>query len=94
MIGIITAPEVIIIITTSASAVVTIINSIASGWGRSELNKKADDANIKQDVVSNKLDVIHQLTNSNLTSVQDQLRIALDRIERLEAKLDAKDITK
>jgi uncharacterized protein HemY len=50
------------------------------------LNGKADDA-------AAKLDQIHDLTNSNMTALKNQLAAALDRIEALEHLLQSGRMT-
>ena len=52
-----TTPEIVIIITTASTAIVTIVNSIAAGWGRKEVREKAEEAKqvtkeIHEDIVN------------------------------------------
>jgi len=79
--------EIIVIISSSTAGIVSIVNAIASGWGRGEIKDKLETTN-------GKLDDIHVLTNSNLTNVKSQLSVALGqlstalaRIEKLETLL-------
>ncbi len=74
------AGELVIIITTTASAIVTIVNAIAAGWGRKEF-KEAVEVN-KQ-----KLEEIHISTNGNLSKVQEQLDSALKMISVLQQQI-------
>jgi hypothetical protein len=62
-----TAPETIILITTTATGVVAIINAIANGFRQKE--------------VTDKLDEIHHLTNSTLSKALNEI-IELKRVLR------------
>jgi hypothetical protein len=59
----------ILIISTTVTGLVTIINAVSSGWGR--------------DRVDRKLNSIHEQTNGNLSTISDKLDIALERIKIL-----------
>jgi len=83
----ITAGEIVIIITTTASAIVTVINSISAGWGRKEMRSKVEEITSKTDINSNKLDVIHESANGNLGAVQSQLDEALTLIADLQRQM-------
>lgn len=82
-----TVPELLTLIAAGAAALVTIVNAIANGWGRKDARAAADAASVKLDTADKKLDQIHVLTNSNLAAVQDKLKEALGRIDRLEQLL-------
>ncbi len=77
----VTVGELLAIIAGSAGGLVSVVNAVAAGWGR-------DAAKRRSQQVNSKLDVIHDLTNSNLATVKAQLSTALARIERLEALLE------
>jgi hypothetical protein len=79
-----TTIEVVTVIAAVAAAIVTIVNAVAAGWGRSAASKERQEIGARTD---HKLDEIHTLTNSNLTNVKEQLATALDRIEKLEQLL-------
>ncbi len=74
------AVEIITVIAAVSAAVVSIVNAIAAGWGRQAAQARGERA-------EQKLDVIHDLTNSNMTALKGQLATALDRIEKLETLL-------
>ena len=86
--------EIVLIITTSVTGVVTIINAAGGAYANMQNNVMRKALDIKADVGIKKLDEIHQLTNSDLTSVQGRLTIALERIDRLELLLDRKVLEK
>jgi hypothetical protein len=76
--------ELLTVIAAVTAAIVTVINAIAGGWGRSaaKMQAAADQAESV-----GKLDQIHQSTNGNLTKVNSQLDTALSRIDKLETIL-------
>ena len=97
-----TTPEIILIITTSGSTVVLVINSIFNGWGRTKQLKATEDVRndikstvydvkktliARNDQVDNKLSVIHDLTNGNLSKLQEKFDLAITRIDVLESML-------
>jgi len=49
-----------------------------------KLEDKVDDNTAKTETVNKKADVIHDLTNSNLTAIKTELSEAKTRIEKLE----------
>jgi len=75
------------VIGAGALGVVSIVNAFGQYWGRKEVktvqaqNEKLQEA---ATVAGSKLDVIHDLTNSNMTAVKNQLSAALNRIDKLE----------
>src|SRR5260370_38032198 len=71
-----TSAEIVIIITTTASGIVTIVNAISSGWGRKE--------------TKDRLTQIHSFTNGTLTDVRNQLHLALDKVS--DSNSDLKDV--
>jgi ribosomal protein L7/L12 len=82
-----TTPDIVIVVTVTATAFVTVINAVAAGWGRQAAKDRGERA-------EQKLDVIHDLTNSNMTALKQQLAAtglqlaaALDRIDKLETLL-------
>lgn len=74
--------EIITVIAAVGAALVSLTNAVAAGWGRRR-------AEVRHQTVDRKLDEIHTLTNSNLTLVQNKLKDALVRIDRLEVLLEA-----
>ncbi len=82
-----TTPEIILIITTTGTALIGVISEIRSGWGRKLVQDHAEVASVK-------LDEIHEMTNGNLSRVTAELAQqraistqALERIDRLEQLL-------
>jgi hypothetical protein len=96
-----TTPELVLVITTTGGIVLQLANAIVQGWGR----RSAEDARsvllAKQDMASDKLDAIHDLTDGHLSRVTKELEAqrvsadeqraiskrALERIDHLETLL-------
>jgi shikimate kinase len=86
-----TTGEDLILISALTSGIVSIVNAIATGWGRSagRLKTEANHADLvhRAEDASSKLDVIHTQTNSNLTKLNTELAVAQERISSLEKML-------
>ncbi len=67
------SPESILLITTITTAIVTIVNAIAAGWGREHVKERLED--------------IHHLANDNLAKQTKALEIANEKIVNLERML-------
>jgi hypothetical protein len=78
-----TTPELVIIITTAATAVVSIVNSISAGWGRQEMRKQvAENKQITKDAHQ---DIVSKVTETNSTVN----RVAHGDINTLINKIDS-----
>lgn len=75
-----TPSELVIVVPLYTAAIVSVIQAIASAFGRRRARSAA-----KRTV--DKLDEIHDFTNSNLTRVTAQLAAATERIAELEKLL-------
>lgn len=76
-----TAPELVTVIGAVAAAAVSIINGINSSRGRSEAREKTA---VVAAQTNGKLDQIHELTNSTMTALKEELAVAHARISVLE----------
>lgn len=75
-------------IVTIISAVGIVLVNLVVAWRASTVAKyERAGAAHKADSASQKLDEIHEQTNSNLTTVKADLAIANNRIEQLESLL-------
>jgi len=83
------ASDWVLIIGAVFGGAVLVINAFGTFWGRHEAKVVAADAKADRAVAQGKLDVIHDLTNSNLSALKGQLTTATARIEKLEALLVA-----
>lgn len=86
----------VIIIGAFFGGIVLCINAWGTHFGRKEARAVAAKASEERKIASGKLDIIHDLTNSKMTALKDELaetklqwQIALDRIGRLEILLQA-----
>jgi len=59
----------VLIISTTVTGIVTIVNAVSSGWGRERVDKK--------------LNVIHNQTNGSLTTLSEKLDAAIREIQYL-----------
>lgn len=89
-----TAQDWVLIIGAIFGGIVLCINTWAQHFGRKEARAIAEQAAEERKIASGKLDIIHDLTNSKMTALKDELaetklqwQIALDRIGRLETLL-------
>lgn len=82
--------DLVVLITVISAAVLSITASggvIVSGWiNAARLESQVISASAKSD---EKLDIIHEQTNSNLTGVNERLEKAYNKIEALEKLLSA-----
>lgn len=89
-----TTVELVTLIAAAAAAIVSMINAVANGWGRAAVKQQLEsvrtDTLHQGEIANTKLDVIHTLTNSNMTELKRQLSVALERIEKLESLLDTR----
>jgi hypothetical protein len=94
----VTAGEWLILVTAGTSGMVSIVNAIATGWGRAAGRQAAqanhEDLVARAEDASDKLDEIHVLTNSNLSDLKVQLAEAKERIDSLEKILTTQLATK
>lgn len=87
-----TTPEIVIIITTSGAAIVTVINSIASGWGRKEIKQTAEivkqTAKDTHEDIVNKVEetkaMVMETTNGNLSILTKKIDKLSDRVGNIE----------
>jgi cell division septum initiation protein DivIVA len=76
----------------AALGIVSIVNAFGQYWGRKDVKTvKAQNEKLQEaaNIAGGKLDVIHDLTNSNMAAVKNQLAAALNRIDKLENLLVA-----
>lgn len=92
----VTAEGWVLIIGAFFVGIVGCINAWGTHFGRKEARAVAEQAAEERKIASGKLDIIHDLTNSKMTALKDELaetkfqwQIALDRIGRLEVLLTA-----
>lgn len=81
-----TSSEIVTIISALAVALVSVITAWRSGAKVEVMQQKAEHS---AEVAGEKLDAIHELTNSNLTAVKAALAKADERIVKLEGMLEA-----
>lgn len=88
-----TNPELLIVITTSATAIVSIVNAIAAGWGRKEVKKQAEEVKqvaetVHKDIVkqvTEAKDVVKQVVNGNdLAVLGTKIDGLSDRVGHIE----------
>ncbi len=84
-----TASDYVLIIGAVAGGIVLCINAYGTHYGRKEAKEAASEAKAARHEASDKLDVIHDLTNSSMTALKAELATALSRIARLEDLLEA-----
>jgi len=73
-----------------ALGIVSIVNALGQYWGRKDarfVKAQNDKLQTTVDVSDGKLDQIHDLTNSNMSALKDQLEAAMNRIDKLEGLL-------
>jgi len=81
----------VLLIGAIAGGFVLVINALGQWWGHQDAREAkaqrieiAHTAQATAEVADRKLDVIHDLTNSNMTALKAQLAAALARIDKLE----------
>ncbi len=90
--------QAILIIGVITTALLQVINAAGHWWGTrpaiKRVDRKLDDAGIhlvnadrKMDRAEDKLKHIEYLTNSSMDALKEKLKIALERIDRLEVQL-------
>lgn len=88
-----TSPELLITITTSATAIVTIVNAIGANWGRKEVRQKAEEVKqvaqtVHEDIVSKVVetkDVIEKVVNgTNLSELSRRIDRLSDQVSHIE----------
>lgn len=91
-----TAEGWVLIIGAFFAGVAGCISAWGTHIGRKEARRVAEEASEQRKIASGKLDIIHELTNSKMTALKDELAetkrqwdIALERIGRLEVLLTA-----
>lgn len=91
-----TAEGWVLIIGAFFAGIAGCISAWGTYYGRKEARFVAEQASEERKLASGKLDVIHDLTNSKMTALKEELAetkrqwtIALDRIGRLEVLLHA-----
>lgn len=79
--------ELCVIIPLITANLVLIINAFKTREVKAAVAEIKGELVTRDDVANGKLDQIHTLTNSNMAAVQEKLKNALDRIDRLEELL-------
>src|SRR5258708_14090175 len=88
-----TTPEIVIIITTVTTGVVSIVNAISSGWGRKEVRKKAAEVkqvgkDVHEDIVNKVTDTVvavSKAANGDMAHLTNKIDSLTDRMSRMEA---------
>lgn len=94
-----TTPELVIIITTSATAIVSIVNSIASGWGRQEMREQvAESKQITKDAhedivnkVSETNSTVNKVANGDINILISKVDALSDRVGHIESWMIKED---
>lgn len=79
----------IILISSTAAAVVSIVNAVAAGWGRKATQDARADLVERAVNTDTKLNQIHETTNGTLTKATDRLETANDRILELQRQIQS-----
>ena len=75
-----TTPEIVLIITTTSTALIAVVSEIRAGWGRKAVQGHAEQAAVK-------LTEIHDMTNGNLSRVTAELKEQRDISARSDARI-------
>lgn len=82
------ASDWVMLIGAMAGGIVLVINAFGTYWGRKEVQQVRQEQTDLAATADKKLDVIHDLTNSAMSKLKEQLATALTRIDTLEKMLD------
>lgn len=87
-----TTPELSILIASGAAAIVSVVNSIAAGWGRKEVREQAKEVkqvakDVHEDIVNKVADTtaaVHKVANGDIAILGAKVDALVDRVGHIE----------